>query len=135
MSTIVLLIGVPLLAGAGWSRAILDDESLYVRSITPLASSRFFADLASISVATSARLKMRSRPRISRGTARVAGRGIRWAMGTAAFGPTWIISHRTLHRNQHLARRQGRSVQLKTTTLMISLAAMGSIIGLTSSKN
>lgn len=130
MSPFVLLVGVPLLAGAGWSRAILDDEELYVRAITPLSTSRGFARLAALWVSH----RLAGRPsgggtsiRLRGGHlgARVAARSTTWAMGTPVFGPTWVHGHLLLHRHRRRLRHRGHLLHARTSALMIVLAAMG----------
>lgn len=124
VSLIVVVLGVSIVAGARWSQMVLTEEDRYLRAVSPLANSPLFARLAGASVSYAARRhRWRRRRALPPRPARAVGTATRWAMGTRAFGPSWSVCHRVLHRFRH------RQPHWRVTALMILLAIMGPIVG------
>lgn len=119
MSLIVVVSGLCLLAGTEWCHEILTDVDRYLRAVSPLATSPTFARIAGVTVSLATRHRLGWRQGLSLHTAHVAGRGTRRIMRSRAFGPSWVIGQRILHRH--------RRSQWRITVMIIALATMGSV--------
>jgi len=115
MSLIVVGAGLVLTLVIRWSRAVLADETVYLRAVAPLASSPRFARLSGSCVSMAAR--HRGRPHIaSRRVGTTLGRITTWTMGRPGFRHPWRVGHRIVHR---------RRCSVRVGVAMVILASMG----------
>ena len=117
-----VMIGAVTLAALSWARSVLDDEDRYVRAVDPLARSPRIARIAGRTVALAVRARVGTP--LAACLARIVAR---WSMGTRAFGRSWPIAHRALHRARRVS--VGRGSGLRLSAAMLTLASLGEIVG------